>query len=221
MTPTSVYDMMVIILQAGRGGSGVRYSKDHKQETRKQIVRAARQIMQTDGIEGTSIPAVMGAAGLTHGGFYAYFPSKTDLVAEVCTVALARRTTLLGEAAQAGQPGTELATYIDYYLGPEHSANRGGGCILPALTGDVTRAEPAVRHALTEAVRGYAHGIAGLLPAGDPDREDEALVLAAGMAGAVMLARTVDDPALGDRILAAARRFYRQTFTPDVAQGGA
>lgn len=43
---------------------------------------------------------------------------------------------------------------------------------------------------------------------------DRALVLVAGMAGAVLLARAVDDAELSDRLLLAARRFYTDTFAP-------
>jgi hypothetical protein len=45
-----------------------------------------------------------------------------------------------------------------------------------------------------------------------PYDDDQALVLASGMAGAVLLARAVDDPELSDRILSACRAFYTAAF---------
>jgi len=45
-------------------------------------------------------------------------------------------------------------------------------------------------------------------------RADHALTLVAGMAGAVLLARAVDDPALSDRILRTCRDYYTGAFAP-------
>src|SRR5258708_18348019 len=53
----------------------------------------------------------------------------------------------------------------------------------------------------------------GCAPGAGPEaRRDGALVLAAGMAGAVALSRAVDDPVLSDRLLLAARRFYTDSL---------
>ena len=47
-----------------------------------------------------------------------------------------------------------------------------------------------------------------------PDaRDDQALIILAGLVGAMLLARTVDDPALSDRILSRTRKFYQEVFT--------
>ena len=191
-----------------------RYSQDHKQQTHARILKAARPLLQTEGIDGIGIPAVMEQAGLTHGGFYAHFHSKDSLVAEVCAGALARRVEKLAAAAETDAPRAELAAYIDEYLDPEHRDNRATGCILPALAGEVARQAPEVRHAFTAAFEQYEAGLARLLPDQEgASRDDAALLLATGMAGALVLARAVDDPALSDRILAAARTFYKHQFT--------
>jgi hypothetical protein len=55
--------------------------------------------------------------------------------------------------------------------------------------------------------------LATLLPE-DTD-PDDAWALLAGMAGTVMLARAVDDPALSDRVLLAGRRLFGRAFAPD------
>lgn len=193
-----------------------RYAKEHKAETRKLILKAARKSLQTRGIEGTAIPALMGEAGLTHGGFYAHFGSKTALLAEVCGMALRRRIGLLEASALRGSPGEELAAFIDDYLSIEHLDNRATGCILPALAGEISRQESQVRRSLTESVEEYMQRIAALMP-GDNDAEQQAsaMVLASGMAGALMLARTVDDRAMSERILSSAREFYKSSFRTD------
>ena len=63
----------------------MRYSAEHKQETRNRIVRAAaRQFCRPEG-KGSAIADLMRELGLTHGGFYKHFDSKQQLLAEAIT----------------------------------------------------------------------------------------------------------------------------------------
>src|SRR5260370_26415350 len=60
----------------------MRYSAEHKQETRNRIVRAAeRQFCRPEG-KGSAIADRMRELGLTDGGFYKHFDSKQQLLAE-------------------------------------------------------------------------------------------------------------------------------------------
>ena len=58
------------------------YPADHREKIRQKIVQAARRLFNQHGFENVSINEIMGAAGLTRGGFYSYFASKTELYAE-------------------------------------------------------------------------------------------------------------------------------------------
>ncbi len=109
---------------------------------------------------------------------------------------------------------------IDRYLSAEHRDDPAGGCVLPALAGEVRREPAEVRHAFTEELRRYFDRLAPLLPDQDArERADHELILASGMVGAVLLARAVDDPALSDRILEACRQFYTTAFAPPADAG--
>jgi AcrR family transcriptional regulator len=59
------------------------YAAGHGAEVKKRIVDSARQLFNRHGFESVSIVQIMASAGLTHGGFYSYFKSKSDLYAEV------------------------------------------------------------------------------------------------------------------------------------------
>ena len=59
------------------------YSAGHGAEVRKNIVQSARRLFNRHGFENVSLSQIMAGAGLTHGGFYTYFKSKSDLYAEV------------------------------------------------------------------------------------------------------------------------------------------
>lgn len=57
-----------------------RYDREHKKRTRASIVEAASKAFRAHGIEQIAVGDVMADAGLTHGGFYAHFSSKDELV---------------------------------------------------------------------------------------------------------------------------------------------
>ena len=73
----------------------MRYEKGHKEETRRRIVDVASQRFRKDGIAATGLAGLMADAGLTHGGFYAHFPSKNDLVRDALAASLVRTKDLL------------------------------------------------------------------------------------------------------------------------------
>lgn len=58
------------------------YSKEHRAKVRDRIVESARRLFNRNGFENVSIDSIMEEAGLTRGGFYAYFKCKSDLYVE-------------------------------------------------------------------------------------------------------------------------------------------
>jgi TetR/AcrR family transcriptional regulator, transcriptional repressor for nem operon len=190
-----------------------RTSRAEKARTRERLVETASHEFRAKGVAGTSIPALMERVGLTHGTFYAHFDSKDALVAEAYAHGLNETVERLLRRAETAPPGRGLDAMIDYYLSAEHRDDPAGGCVLPALAGEVRREPAAVRHAFTEELRRYFDRLALLLPDQDMQaRTDHELILASGMVGAVLLARAVDDPELSDRILDACRGFYTAVF---------
>jgi len=59
------------------------YPAGHRNAVRKKIVQSARRLFNRHGFDGVSLQQIMAGAGLTHGGFYSYFASKSDLYVEV------------------------------------------------------------------------------------------------------------------------------------------
>lgn len=210
------------------------YSKQHKQETRERILEAAAAALREAGINGVGIGELMARAGLTHGGFYAHFPSKDALVAQACLHGLAASAEQIlpnveassdwpRDDAQGAAKREALRVFIRAYLSRNHRDNATTGCMLPTLAADVARSSDDVRTAFTEGLQAYADRLAALLPDeqdGDRGQGDEALVMLSSLAGAVLLARAVNDPQLSDRILLAARHFYGAAFTKEHAQAG-
>src|SRR5215475_14506824 len=64
-------------------GEPMPYPSGHRDAVREKIVDSARRLFNRRGFENVSVKQIMQEAGLTHGGFYAYFKGKSDLYAEV------------------------------------------------------------------------------------------------------------------------------------------
>ncbi len=63
----------------------MRYDTNHKERTRARVLAQAAAEVRTKGVERVSVARVMAGAGLTHGGFYAHFGSKDDMIAQAIT----------------------------------------------------------------------------------------------------------------------------------------
>jgi AcrR family transcriptional regulator len=52
--------------------------------TRDAVVRAAREVFEQRGFDGTRMSDITDAAGVSHGTVYTYFTSKEEVLAQVC-----------------------------------------------------------------------------------------------------------------------------------------
>jgi AcrR family transcriptional regulator len=178
----------------------MRYSKDHKQETRQRIVEVAGRRFKQDGIEGAGVAAVMSDAGLTNGAFYGHFTSKEDLVANVLADQLrAQRHSF--DAQPSDRAGLEA--FVRAYLSPEHRDERAEGCPSAALLDEITRCPDATRQVFTDELMGVIDDIASRL---DPTNAEaariDALTIFGLMVGTLQLARALTDRDLSDQLLA-------------------
>lgn len=176
----------------------MRVTRERATENRAKVVAAAARLFREHGFDGVGVDAIMKEAGLTHGGFYANFASKGDLVAEAVAKGLAD-----SRAKQRSQHS--LQDFAARYLSPAHRTAVGEGCVLAALGPDAARHSDAVRAEATAHVKFEIDRLAGLLPPGAPAARKRATTALASTIGALILARLVDDPRLSDEILAAAK----------------
>ena len=191
----------------------MRRSREQKRQAHERILRAAARAFRAGGVERVGIAALMGDAGLTHGGFYAHFASKDALVGEAAVYGLAEAGRTFFEEAAAAAPENPLREILRRYLSRQHRDGPGEGCVIPTLGGEIAREPPDVRHAFSEGLEGYLTQLAEYAPGASAEaRCDHALVLLSGMVGAILLARAMDDPTLSDRTLLAARRFFTGVF---------
>ncbi|PZQ16511.1 MAG: TetR family transcriptional regulator [Rhodanobacter denitrificans] len=181
----------------------MRVSREQAARNRERIIEQAAVLFREHGIDGIGVADLMQSAGLTHGGFYGHFASKDDLAARACEHAFAqsqaRWSKLLAEAGDDAWP-----TLIAAYVSARHRDHPGRGCTLAALGGEAHRHAPPVRQAFERGVRTLADLLAHVLPGRSAQaRRRRALATLAGMVGAIVLARAVEDRALSDEILEA------------------
>ncbi|EJT01745.1 TetR/AcrR family transcriptional regulator [Rhizobium sp. CCGE 510] len=181
----------------------MRYSAEHKSETRARVLAAAGQVFRQEGYGGAGIDALTKAAGVTNGAFYGHFKSKAEAFRTAVLEGLEELRQGIA-ALKTNQPKDWLTTFIGYYLGYKRTCDLGESCALPSLSPDVMRADNETRSAYTAEIKRLVEEVAAGLPEiegrSEIVREDQAILLLAMLSGGVTLARAVSDPALSERI---------------------
>jgi len=188
------------------------YSLEHKQQTRERIVESARRLFNRKGFTEVTIDEIMKHAGLTRGGFYKHFDTKEQLYAHavrqfLCTQAPERWQRRHVDPCAKGR--TFARMIVNAYLSRDHLDDRGGSCPLVALPSDVARGGKAVKAAFRQVLGNMVEIFSANLA--EPQARQRALALVSLCVGAMVVARAVDDPKLGDRFREAAREHLLAT----------
>ena len=183
----------------------MRYPKEQKAETRERILGAAARLFRQSGYDGVGVDAIMGAAGLTAGGFYSHFSSKEALFAEAMATALEPKSSLPATKNSDLGSADALTALIRSYLSRTHRDKVAEGCPLPALTSDVARKGDATRASYERQVLGFVNEIESRLPQRSAQARERALAVVAQCVGGLMLSRAVMDEKLSVQILKSCR----------------
>ena len=176
---------------------------DHKQQTRDRIVESAAAALRANGIDGVSIAEIMADAGLTHGGFYAHFKSKDELIG--AALGRASRETIERLSNNRASGDQRIAAVIDTYLSAGHAAHPELGCPLAALGPELARASEPIREGLAAGVAQRIEWVRQQLPESEAT-EENAMAIVATMLGGLLLARMVA-PEKSAAVLDATRSF--------------
>ena len=134
----------------------------------------------------------MKSAGLTRGGFYGYFKSKDDLVAQ----------TLAQFHGQAELTPPDLAAFAAQYLSSEHRDNFAYGCPVAALASETIRQPGGARAETRAGLKHQIERLSKIAPGADKARRRRAAIgIWPAMVGALILARMSDDSELSDEVL--------------------
>ncbi len=169
-----------------------------KEETRRRIVDTAARLFLEKGVDRVGVDEIMRACGLTHGGFYGYFPSKEALFSEACTAALQEAGGQWEELARnLGDDAAWEAFLSDYLAGDLTSANNPA-CPAAILGADVARRPESVEASYLALVRQLIDKVADECGA---DRKHAILTVAALVGATALAAQLGQDKALAAEIL--------------------
>ncbi|MCY9668703.1 TetR/AcrR family transcriptional regulator [Paenibacillus alginolyticus] len=175
------------------------YPQKHKEQVRKNILRSASKAFRRHGIKEVSVPSIMKGAGLTHGGFYAHFTNKEQLVAEACSGTIEETIAFLSRLADEAPNEQRLKAVIEFYLSEVHRDTPEDGCLLPTLSSEISRSTPEIKAAFTEQLRHFLSFMSSLV-GGD---QEKGIALTASLVGAMLLSRAVSDTKFSESILKA------------------
>jgi len=189
----------------------MRYDTDHKQKTREKVLKAAAKAIRAHGPHRVGVADVMRDAGLTHGGFYAHFESKDDLVAAAIGQMFEQSRARFLNEVKDYPPARALGAYVDFYLSTRHRDARANGCPIPALAADLPRLDRAARTRFAAGVATLTRAVAeriGQLGLDAPEALARSVV--AEMVGALSLARAEPDEQKSDAMLADSRGLVKE-----------
>jgi len=182
------------------------YPAGHREQVRARIVDSARRLFNRSGFENVSVDSIMAQAGLTRGGFYSYFESKSDLYAEVLGCFFTdpnwkSRWEGVHVDLASPQAGPQI---VRAYLSRQHFEDVENSCPMVALPSDVARGDERVKTAFETVFKAMVTLLGREVKSSTQARENTAMAIAALCIGGMVVARSMNDPGLSDQLREAA-----------------
>jgi len=178
------------------------YPTGHRNEVRKKIVQSARRLFNRHGFDGVSLQQIMAGAGLTHGGFYSYFGSKSDLYVEVLGCFFTDpewKSCWEGVEVDlsAGDVGPQV---VRAYLSRQHFEDVENSCPMTALPTDVARSSASTKRAFETVFRAMVSVLERSSAGNGGPRREQAQAIAALCVGGMVVARAMADRGHADEL---------------------
>jgi TetR/AcrR family transcriptional regulator, transcriptional repressor for nem operon len=176
------------------------YPAGHSAEVKGKIVQSARRLFNRHGFNNVSLDQIMSGAGLTRGGFYSYFHSKSDLYAEVLGCFFTDpewKSCWEGVEVDlsSGDVGPQV---VRAYLSRQHFEDIENSCPMVALPTDVTRNGESAKCAFETVFSAMVSVLERSMIGNQTDRHDRAQAIAAMCVGGMVVARAMANRALAD-----------------------
>ncbi|HUN25135.1 MAG TPA: TetR/AcrR family transcriptional regulator [Steroidobacteraceae bacterium] len=181
------------------------YPVGHRAAVRKRIIASARKLFNRHGFECASVSQIMAGAGLTHGVFYRYFRSKSDLYTEVLGCFFTDpEWSICWEGVHVDLSSTDVGRQVvRAYLSRQHYEDVENSCPMIALPSDVARSGIRAKRAFETVFRAMVSVLERSLSKKDRKPRATAQSIAALAIGGMVLARTMVDRALADELRSA------------------
>ena len=180
------------------------YPPSHRCEVRTRIIESARRLFNRHGFESVSVQKIMAGAGLTHGGFYSYFESKSDLYAEVLSCFFTDPNWKNHwDGVEIDKTKNLGPQVVRAYLSRQHFEDVENSCPMIALPTDVSRSGKTAKAAFENVFRAMVNLLEHSSTTKGSSRSTEAKAIAALCIGGMVVARALEDRATADELRAA------------------
>jgi len=183
------------------------YPAGHRDEVKGRIVNSARRLFNRYGFEQVSLDQIMAGAGLTRGGFYSYFVSKSDLYAEVLRCFFTDPNwKSCWEGVEVDLRAVDAAPrVVRAYLSRQHFENVEDSCPMVALPADVSRSGARARSAFESVFAAMVSVLERSVRRNRRNRRIVAQAIAALCVGGMIVARAMENRAVADALRDACR----------------
>lgn len=183
----------------------MRYTPEHREETRRSILQAAGRRFRKHGYAGIGVDGLAKEAGVTSGAFYAHFSSKEEAFTHAVAEGI-RELTEGVEQLQREHGDKWIEKFVDFYMGTKRTCELGEACAMQALTPEVMRADAHVRSVYEEEIKLVVEAIAkGLQHGSLSERRARSWALLCLLSGAVSTARALNNSALANQVARSVR----------------
>jgi TetR/AcrR family transcriptional repressor of nem operon len=182
-----------------------RYRPEHKAATRRKVVEGALDHFRGSGVDSTSLDEIMKGLGLTVGGFYRHFGSKSDLLKEAVDRGVEQSIAFIRSVPVPADGRGWFEAVAERYLSSPHRDNIARGCALAALGPEIARADPEVRAACEAGLRRLQDAAREHLGALASDHLAQFWAFTALSMGGLVLSRMVADAKTAEEILKSCR----------------
>lgn len=178
------------------------YPAGHRNEVRKNIVKSARRLFNRNGFDRVSLKQIMAGAGLTHGGFYSYFASKSELYVEVLGCFFTDPDwKSCWEGVEVDLSSREVGPQIvQAYLSRQHFEDVENSCPMTALPTDVARSSFSTKRAFETVFRAMVSVLERSTVKNGAPRRHSAQAIAALCVGGMVVARALADRRHADEL---------------------
>jgi len=178
------------------------YPTNHRAQVKANIIHSARRLFNRHGFDNVSLQQIMSDAGLTHGGFYSYFRSKSDLYTEVLGCFFTDpQWKNLWEGVEVDLASAEAAPQVvRAYLSRQHFEDVENSCPMVALPTEVTRCGKKAKRAFETVFEAMVGVLARSVVDDKPRRRCKAQAVAALCVGGMVVARALANRAAADKL---------------------
>jgi AcrR family transcriptional regulator len=178
------------------------YPAGHRAEVKGKIIQSARRLFNRHGFDNVSIQQIMSGAGLTHGGFYSYFRSKSDLYTNVMGCFFTDpEWKNHWEGVEVDMASSQAAAQVvKAYLSRQHFEDVENSCPMVALPTDVMRSGEETKRAFEAVFAVMVDVLERNVTDEKQDRRAKAQAVAALCVGGMVVARAIENRIVADEL---------------------